>query len=155
MGAPLFDPWAGVDFDQLASKLMAHETDLIHRTPQEQQLHGAAFYAEALRRTITSPTSGLVSIAEAKRTVEAHTVVDRANRASAEKRVAELQAERYSIRATTLDEIADELDRAANNPNVEKSLYRRQGLQLAARMIRREATGERRVAASDARKTGE
>jgi hypothetical protein len=45
-----FDSWASIDFDRLAGKLQDHMADLIHHVPPgEPQLHGSAFYAEALR----------------------------------------------------------------------------------------------------------
>jgi hypothetical protein len=150
MSAPeRFDPWASIDFDRLAVKLQDHMANLIHRVPPgDSSLHGTAFYAEALRRTVQDGSSGLESHAQALRTIEGHTVVDRLNREAAERRCAELSAQLATAKADALAEAAAELERIADNPNIARPMgrFRIEGWLRAAASLARWARHERKVA---------
>jgi hypothetical protein len=146
----MVDHWAAVDFDGLARKLSDHMADLLHR-PDGEPLHGHAFYAEALRRALRYG-SGLMPEAEARSTIESHTVVDRANREAAERRVAELLAEQATARAKFAAELAEELARLAGNENAVAGKYRREGVAYAARHVLAVAEYEQRIASQQAAK---
>ncbi|MEY2668493.1 MAG: hypothetical protein RJA59_1131, partial [Pseudomonadota bacterium] len=114
---------------------------------------GDAFYAEALRRALRYG-SGLMPEAEARATIEAHTVVDRANRETAERRVAELLAEQATTRAKFAATLAEELARLAGNANAVVGKYRREGVAQAARYVLGVAEDEQRLAAQLAERAG-
>jgi hypothetical protein len=144
-----FDPWASIDFDALAGKLQDHMADLIHCVPPgEPQLRGNAFYAEALRRTITVGSSGLESHAQALRMVEMYTGVDRANREAAERHCAELSAQLATARGDALADAARELERMMNNQNITRPMgkFRVEGWLRAATSLAGWARHERRIA---------
>jgi hypothetical protein len=141
-----FDPWASIDFDALAGKLQDHMADLIHHVPPgEPQLHGNAFYAEALRRTITAGSSGLESHAQALRTVEMHAGVDRANRCAAERRCAELSAQLATAKGDALADAAESLRTMMNNKNITRPMgkFRIEGWLQAAMSLAGWARHER------------
>jgi hypothetical protein len=137
------DHWESVDFDAIAGRLSSAMADMLHR--EHSELHGDAFYAEALRRALRYG-SGLMPEAEARSTIESHTAVDRANRETAERRLAELLAEQATTRAKFAAELADDLARLAGNENAVTGKYRREGVAQAARHVLGVAEYEQRAA---------
>lgn len=136
------------DWLALAARFNDVTARMIH--DEHVDIHGNAFYAEALKRVFDTPASGLTSIAEARRTIDAHTSVDRIHREKAEIEAARLRAETNTVRARMCQEIADALEQAAGNENLEKSRYRREGICIAARLVRAAGAREQRVADSQA-----
>jgi hypothetical protein len=144
------DAWAGVDFHRLADTFQGHVNDLIHRVPPgESTLHGRDLHAEALRRTVTAPGSGLESSVQCSRRLASCTVIDRTARRSAEQHAADLAAQLSAARADALAGASSDLDRMMRNPNVTRPMgkFRVEGWLQAASTLAAWARQERGTAA--------
>lgn len=139
-----------VDWTALARRLQDEQAKMIHH--EDSQLRGNDFYAEALRRTFgysardgadgqrqlpyptISPSTGLVTTAEADHLRESHTIIDRLNREAAEKRVTELHQENKRVLRDAARDLA-KLIRGWTTDRTVPSKFRREGVLLAADWI--------------------
>lgn len=131
-----------IDWEKLASKYQDHMAHMIHH--EDTQLHGNAFYAEALRRTFgfrpphdhikhetVSESTGLTTVAYSDHLREAHTIIDRMNREEAEKKVTEMRAEVRRVYREARADVANHIRERCNDRRV-PSRFRREGVLLAA-----------------------
>ncbi|MGH3499654.1 MAG: hypothetical protein ACRDQA_01950 [Nocardioidaceae bacterium] len=78
-----------VDWQALATRYDQTTTDMIHH--EHADLRGSAFTAEALRRVLANPGSGLTPTAEHEHLLQQHAGVDKANLAHAETKLARVR----------------------------------------------------------------
>lgn len=126
------------DFDLLADRFQQVLTEHIHQ-PGGMTLRGNDLYAEALRRTLLSGGSGFIPSRDAMNTLNAHTVVDKMNVASLEKRNRELWQANVRLQATAARDCASMLRGWLNQVRVPSRL-RREGVLIAADLLDQCAT---------------
>lgn len=137
-----------INWDRLADRLLDIQRKMMH----EENWQGPDFHAEALRRAFRYTAagqpnevqrllpydqirvSGLTTQAEADHIRDGHTIMDRLNRETAEKHVAEMRAEVARVYREAAADLA-KLIRARCNERTVPSRYRREGVEWAADLI--------------------
>jgi hypothetical protein len=130
--------WDSIDWAELGRR--ANQTTAQLHTAD---LYGDAYYAELLRRVLTTGASGLTTAADADQA--RYNDVDRIAREKAEEALAQAQADLYRAQGDAAAEAAATLRGWCNDRTV-PSRYRREGVELAATHLEALARFRRHVA---------
>ncbi|WP_428962979.1 hypothetical protein [Micromonospora fluostatini] len=122
-------PEDGTDWAALGRRLQDIRAHLIYEGGLHRYDDG--HHAEALRRLLTSPNSGWISLAEHERLLDLRTGADRRNLHEANRRAREARARYVATSRAVRAELARWLRRVTNDRTV-PSRYRREGVLLAA-----------------------